>query len=364
MSIKENRSRFRDIIKGKVRDNLKKYISQTSMTGKKENDLVSIPIHSIDIPNFRFGKGDSEKGVGQGGESGDGKDGKPGQGQKAGNESGEHGLETEFTINELAQILGENLSLPELLPKGNKNITVDSKKYSSLAQVGPDGLRQFKNTYKKALKKAIASGNYDKNNPKIIPNRQDYVFKAAKTTTKPNAKAVVFYMMDISGSMGDDQKKVVKNTVFWINAWIQKHYKGLESRYIVHEAQSWETTEDEFFKTMEAGGTLISSSYDLLLNIIKEDYNPAEWNIYVFQFSDGDNWSGEDSNKCVNLLNYEILKIVNLFAYGQVESKYGSGEFKKVLDRNFPTSNKANLKSCVIRGMDDILNAIKELLGK
>jgi uncharacterized protein len=364
MSIKENRGRFRDIVRGKVRDNLKKYISQSNMTGKRENDMVTIPVHSIDIPNFRFGKGDSDKGVGQGKESQDGdpQNGQPGQGQKAGSESSEHAFETEFTVNELAEILGEHLQLPELKPKGNNKIATDSKRYSSLAQVGPDGLRQFKNTYKKALKKSIASGKYNKVNPQIIPTRQDYVFKAPKTISKPNAKAVVFYIMDISGSMGNEQKIIVKNTTFWLNAWIQKHYKGLESRFIVHEAKAWETTEEEFYKIAESGGTLISSSYDAVLKIINEEYNPNDWNIYIFQFSDGDNWSGEDSNKCVNLLNYEILKIANLFAYGQVESKYGSGEFLKVLERNFK-QDVSNLKTSTIRGMEGILDAIKNLLG-
>lgn len=364
MSIKENRGRFRDIIKGKVRDNLKKYISQSSMTGKRENDLVKIPIHSIDIPNFRFGKGDSEKGVGQGdGDSGDGQNGTPGQGQQAGSESGEHSFETEFTVNELAQILGENLALPELKPKGNNKILTESKKYSSLSQVGPDGLRQFKSTYKKALKKSIASGDYNFKNPKIVPNRQDYVFKSAKPTTKPNAKAVVFYIMDISGSMGDKEKRIVQNTTFWINAWIQKHYKGLESRYIVHEAKSWETTEEEFFTITANGGTLISASYERCLEIIKKEYDPADWNIYIFQFSDGDNWSGEDTQRCINILNYELLMISNMFCYGQVESQYGSGQFFKDLEKNFDSRNE-NFKMTKIKGMDGILEAIKNLLGK
>jgi len=364
MSIRKDQGRFRDIIKGRVRDNLKKYISHSSMTGKSEKDLVKIPIDSIDIPNFRFGKDESQQGVGQGEEGqGDGENGQPGNGSKAGSEAGDHIFEVELSIQELADILGESLQLPALLPKGDKNLKALSKKYSSLAPVGPAGLRKFKNTYKKALQRSISSGKYNYANPNVIPNKPDFVFKSAKETKKPFAKAVVFYLMDISGSMGDAEKQVVRTEIFWINAWLQKHYKGLESRFLVHEAKSWEVKEDEFFRISASGGTLISSSYDLCLDIISKEYDPADWNIYVFQFSDGDNWSGEDSLKCMSLLKDELLPIVNSFNYGQVESKYGSGNFYKEFER-YNLDQHEKIRRSIVRSLDGILNSIKDFLGK
>lgn len=366
MSIKEDKNRFREIIKGKVRDNLKKYISQHTMTGKKENDKVTIPVHSIDIPNFRFGKDDQQEGVGSGGEEGvDQKNGSQGDGKgnKPGDQEGEHTFDTEFTISELASMLGEALELPMMEPKGHKNVDTKNNKYSSLSQVGPDGLRHFKHTYKKALKKSISGGSYNPANPNIIPNRADYVYRAAKPTTKPQAQAVVFYMMDISGSMGEKEKKVVQSTTFWINAWLQKHYKGLETRFIVHDAKAWEVKDEEFFTIAASGGTLISSSYECCLNIIEQDYPPNDWNIYIFQFSDGDNWSAEDSKKCMDLLRNKFFPIVNMFNYGQVESQYGSGGFMKELElARMYKEDKIRLTS--IKGQEGIMNSIKDFLGK
>lgn len=369
MSIKKDQSRFKDIVKGRVRENLKKYITHNSLTGRRENDLVKIPIDSIDIPNFRFGKGEDQQGVGQGsdGDGGDGSDGSPSQGSKPGNESGEHVFEAEMTVSELADILGETLQLPQLQPKGNNNLQTTSKKYSTLAPTGPAGLRNFKQTYKKALKKSISSGKYNYKNPQVIPNRPDFIYKSPKSTSKPFAQAVVFYIMDISGSMGDNEKNIVKTEIFWLNAWLRKHYKGLESRFIVHEAKSWEVKEEEFFTITASGGTLISSSYECCLKIIEEEYDPNDWNIYIFQFSDGDNWSGEDSNKCMKILEEKILPIVNSFNYGQVESKYGSGNFYKEFNSNSKVSNSEKLKLSIIRGKDGsdgILKSIKDFLGK
>lgn len=362
MSIKKDQGRFKDIIKGRVRDNLKKYISQSSMTGKSEKDLIKIPIDSIDIPNFRFGKDESKEGVGQG-EEGQGENGQSGNGSKPGNEVGEHVFEAELSVQELAEILGEHLQLPALQPKGNKNLKTLSKKYSSLAPVGPAGLRKFKNTYKKALQRSISSGKYNYKNPNVIPNKPDFVFKSAKETKKPFAKAVVFYLMDISGSMGDTEKNTVRTEIFWINAWLQKHYKGLESRFLVHEAKSWEVKEEEFFTISASGGTLISSSYELCLSIINQEYDPNDWNIYVFQFSDGDNWSGEDTLKCMNLIKTELLPKINTFNYGQVESKHGSGNFAKEFDR-YNLSQDPQIRISIIRSLDGILNSIKDFLGK
>ena len=83
---------------------------------------------------------------------------------------------------------------------------------------------------------------------------------------------------------------------------MKKHYKGLETRFIIHDAAAKEVDENTFFRTSESGGTLISSAYKLCQKMIEDKYPPHEWNIYPFHFSDGDNWSGEDTRLCVRLL--------------------------------------------------------------
>ncbi len=108
--------------------------------------------------------------------------------------------------------------------------------------------------------------------------------------------------MDVSGSMGDEQKELVRLTAFWLDAWLRRHYRGLATRYLVHDVAAREVDRDAFFRTRESGGTRISSAYQLAARIVERDYPPDAWNSYVFHFSDGDNEGGEDTARCVELL--------------------------------------------------------------
>lgn len=362
MSIREDQNRFRDIVKGKVKENFRRFVSQGEMIGKRENEYVKIPLPQIDIPNFRYGP-KQQGGVGQGeGEAGQDA-GQPGDGQgQAGSSPGEHILEVELSLEELADLLGEQLELPRIQPKGAKSLEALKTRYSGIAPVGPEGLRNFKQSYKKALKRYITTGTYDAKEPVIVPIRPDFRYRSFKKVVQPQTRAVVIYMMDVSGSMGDEQKEIVRLESFWINTWLKKHYRGLETRFIIHDAAAKEVDEDTFFRTSESGGTLISSAYKLAQQIIETDYPPSDWNIYPFHFSDGDNWSGEDTRLCVRLIREFFLPNVNVFSYGQVESKYGSGQFLKDLQKEFPNEDRITLSQ--VESKDKILDSIKDFLGK
>lgn len=363
MSIREDHNRFKQIVRGKIKQNFKKYITHGEMIGRQEKDFVKIPIPSIDIPRFKYGPKQSG-GVGQGqGGPGDAVDGEqgPGAGQ-AGDTPGEHILEIDVQIEELADILGEELQLPRIQPKGSKQTDITKIKYSGLAPVGPEGLRHFKASYKEALKRSISSGTYNPDDPIVVPIKRDFRYRSYKTVVKPESSAVVIYMMDVSGSMGDEQKEIVRLESFWINAWLKRHYKGLETRFIIHDASAKEVDEKTFFSTSESGGTLISSAYKLCQKIIEDEYPLDRWNIYPFHFSDGDNWSGEDTRLCLNLLKDFYFPRVNMFGYGQVESKYGSGQFLKDLEREFPSSEL--LVTSRIPSREKIVDSIKDFLGK
>jgi uncharacterized sporulation protein YeaH/YhbH (DUF444 family) len=316
----------------------------------------------IDIPRFKYGP-KQQGGVGQGdGKSGDsvGGEPQPGQGQ-AGESPGEHSLEVDISFDELADILGEELQLPRIEPKGGK-IASQKTEYTGMAPVGPDSLRHFKSSYKRALKRYISSGMYNPKDPVVIPVRGDFRYRSFKKTVEPQANAVVIYIMDVSGSMGEEQKEIVRLESFWINTWLKKHYKGLETRFIVHDAAAKEVDEETFFRTSESGGTLISSAYKLCKDIIDQDYPLDQWNIYPFHFSDGDNWSSDDTKLCMKLLTEDILPKVNFFGYGQVESKYGSGQFYKDLEKELPNEQKMVLSR--IKNKEHILQSIKDFLGK
>ena len=267
-----------------------------------------------------------------------------------------------MTINELAEILGEELALPHIQPKGSSKVTAVVDKYRGIRRVGPEALRHFKRTYREALKRQISSGTYDMNDPMILPVREDKRYRAWKTVPEPQYNAVILYIMDVSGSMGDEQKEIVRIESFWIDTWLQSQYRGIESRYIIHDAKAREVDRETFFRTKESGGTVISSSYELSLEILADNYPAADWNIYIFQFSDGDNWSGDDTEKCTQMLEKQILPMVNMFGYGQVKSFFGSGQYLEDLRRRF--KEPKNLILSEIPDKNAIYDSIKTFLGK
>ncbi len=361
--IERDANRFKQIVRGRIKSDLRKYISHGEMIGKTGGELVSIPLPQIEIPEFRYGPRNSG-GVGQGpGEIGQpiGRAGNGDQPGPAGDAPGQHILEVEMTLEELAEILGEGLELPRIQPKGRANIVEDKDKYTGIRQTGPESLRHFKRTYKKALRRQIASSTYDPGDPMVIPVREDKLYRSWNPTPLPHSNAVVFYLMDVSGSMTDEQKEIVRIEAFWIDTWLQSQYDGVTTRYIIHDAAAKEVDQHTFYHTRESGGTRISTAYHLCHRLIAADHPPADWNIYVLHFSDGDNW-GEDNRQCLALLRDQILPKVNLFGYGQVESPYGSGEFYRELEQHLDAA--PNLALSEIRNKEGIMDSIKEFLGR
>ncbi|RKH02760.1 DUF444 family protein [Corallococcus praedator] len=365
LKIHQDHSRFKQIVRGKIKANLRKYVQKGEMLGKKGKDAISIPIPFIDIPRFKYGHKE-QGGVGQG----DGEVGQqlgpgavePGDGHQAGQGEGDHALEVDVTLEELAQILGEELQLPRIERRQSERIITQKVKYTGVNTTGPESLRHFKRTFKQALKRQIATGTYNPKMPVIIPTREDRRYRSYKLQELPDTNAVIIYMMDVSGSMGDEQKEIVRIESFWLDTWLKHQYKGLESRYIIHDAVAREVDRDTFFHTRESGGTMISSAYKLCREIIQADYPKSAWNIYPFHFSDGDNWSADDTRQCIEMLRNDILPQVNQFAYGQVESPYGSGQFIKDLREAVGDTNNVSLSE--IADKDAIYASIKDFLGK
>jgi uncharacterized protein len=358
LKIKKDHQRFRNIVKGHIRDDLRKFLSRGELIGKEGRHLVSIPVRGIDIPSFRYGSND-DTGVG----AGDGKAGDPvdaeGEGiGPGGTEPGKHILEVDISLDELADILGEELELPRIQPKGKHRITSEKDRYTGVRQAGPESLRHFKRTFKRALKRQIISGIYDPDRPRIIFERDDKRYRSWKTILKPQSNAVIVYMMDVSGSMGNEQKELVRLEAFWIDTWLRRNYDGIESRYVVHDVRAAEVDKHTFFHLREDGGTKISSAFNCGRELLDAHYDPEEWNIYLFHFSDGDNSSESDSRECCRLLKEYLLPKVNMFGYCQVASAYGSGNFISVLDDHL--GEMEQVTTTRVNNKDDIYESLKD----
>jgi uncharacterized sporulation protein YeaH/YhbH (DUF444 family) len=365
LRVEQDHSRFRQIVRGKIRKELRKYITRDELLGRQGKDLVSIPVPQIELPKFRFHP-DAQGGVGQGeGEAGTpiGRaDARAGTGAGAGEAPGAHLLEVDVTLDELARLLGEELELPRIEPRGKHTVTSHKDRYRSIRSTGPESLRHFKRTYKKALKRQLASGTYNAECPVIIPIKEDRLYRSWRDVEDPENSALVVYLMDVSGSMGDEQKEIVRIEAFWIDTWLRSQYRKIETRYIVHDAAASLVDRETFFHLRESGGTKISSAYELLRKLIQNEFPVDEWNIYPFQFSDGDNWGGGDTEVCLKILEGDLLPAVNLFCYGQVESPYGSGQFAKDLEARFPDAE--TLVVSRIEGKEQIYDSIRQFLGK
>jgi len=357
MNIENDHQRFRGIVRGKIRKDLRKFLSRGELLGKEGKHYVSIPVHGIDTPHFRYGDND-DSGVGTGdGKPGDqvGGDGE-GAGQ-GGTGEGKHILEVDVTLEELADLLGEELELPRIKPKGKHRISSVRDQYTGIRQSGPESLRHFKRTFRRALRRQIMSGLYNPDAPRIIFERRDKVYRSWKTVKAPQSNAVIIYMMDVSGSMGDEQKELVRLEAFWIDAWLRRNYEGIENRYVVHDVRAAEVDRETFFHIREDGGTRISSAYKLAHELIGQHYAPSEWNVYLFHFSDGDNSSEADSRDCCELIKDQLLGVVNMFGYCQVASAYGSGNFINSIHEHL--DGQETVITSRVNTRDDIYDSIK-----
>lgn len=361
--IEQDHQRFRQIVRGKIRKDLRKFLSRGELIGREGGRYVSIPVHDIDIPTFRYG--DNSGGVGMGeGQEGQGV-GQPGQGKdgKGGEAEGKHILEVDVSLEELADILAEELRLPRIKPRGQHKLTTIRDKYTGIRPVGPASLRSFKRTYREALKRQLSMGQYDPENPVIVPIKHDLRFRTWNEVKKPQSNAVIVYMMDVSGSMGDEQKELVRLEAFWIDTWLRRNYDGIESRYIVHDVRAAEVDKKTFFSVREDGGTRISSAFQCCKELLDAHYDPNDWNIYLFHFSDGDNSSDTDNHACVKILDELLLPRCNMFGYCQVASAYGSGSFINVLQEAFPDGRRdesgPKLITSKVNGREDLYDSLK-----
>jgi hypothetical protein len=357
-SIDRDKQRFIDITKDRTRKRLKDMLKRGEIIGKRDGKIVKVPYDVIELPRIKYHSGEGGEG-GEGDGSGDGDHGE----KKPSDEIGEHELEA-FDLEELAEELLAELELPKIEPKGCRMIQSHNEKLKTINRVGPQGRIHKKRTFKNALKRSMASGSHYPG--KIVsPVRPDRRYRSFKPEFTPEMNAVIFYIMDVSGSMGQEQKEMVRTMSFWVDLWLSKNYKAIESRYIIHDAAAKEVDRDTFFTTREAGGTMISSAYLKTAEILQDNYKPEEWNIYILQGSDGDNWSKEDTSLCFQILNRDLLPHLNLLGYVQTRSPYGSGQYlQDIIDNYNLKDENSKILTTEIADKAGIFDSIKDIFGK
>ncbi len=145
----------------------------------------------------------------------------------------------------------------------------------------------------------------------------DVRYNRFERVPKPNTQAVMFCLMDVSGSMTEAMKDLAKRFFLLLHVFLTRRYKTVDLVFIRHTSNAQEVDEDTFFHSRETGGTVVSTALEEMLRVVRARYNPENWNIYAAQASDGDNYS-EDSDRCSQLLGGEIMPLSQYFAYIEV----------------------------------------------
>jgi uncharacterized protein len=359
----EDQMRHQEKVKEAIRKNLPDLVSEESIIMSAGQQIIKIPIRSMEEYRFRYnynkgkhvGQGDGNSKVGDvlGQDPTDGKPG-PGKGQGAGDQAGIDYYEAEISIAELEGILFSELELPHMERKEQVDMTVEDIRFNDVRKKGLMGNIDKKRTLLEAIKRNALNGK----KKKVQISVDDLRFKTWEEIVTPHSNAVVIAMMDTSGSMGIFEKYIARSFFFWMVRFLRTKYQHVEIVFIAHHTEAKEVSEESFFTKGESGGTICSSAYRKALEIIDTRYSPDRYNIYPFHFSDGDNLSS-DNERCVELVK-EILKRANMFGYGEV-NQYNRHSTLMTAYRHI---KEPRFSHFVIREKSQVYDALKHFFGK
>lgn len=377
-----DRLRHRQKVKDSIRDNIGDILAEESIIGRDRGKIIKIPIRSI--KEYRFIYGDNSSGVSQG----DGSQ-KPGDvvekgppdpnsvGEGGGDQPGVDAVETDVTLDELIELMFDDLELPELERKSFRQIvSKDARKRKGKRHAGIRPRLDKRTTARNRVRRMLAakrarSGELAQETSIVIggveeekrfPFHQDDMrYFHITPTEKEQSNAVVFCIMDTSGSMGTTKKYLARSFYFLLYQFVRQKYQNVELVFIAHHTDAKEVTENEFFHKVESGGTYISSGYRKALEIIKDRYHPSLWNIYAFHCSDGDNFYS-DNDRAIEAAK-ELCDVCNLFGYGEIKPS-GSAYYSGSMLEAFNQIDADNFQTIVIEKKEDLWPGFKAFLTR
>jgi len=357
-----NRDRFLRRYRTQIKDAVGQSIKGRSITDVTSGEKVSIPVKDIGEPTFGHGAGGVWETIHAGNEkyvTGDQFDRPPPQGGRGGSQASEDGEgedDFSFTLSrdEYLNYIFDDLALPNLVKEYlAPSMETKSVRAGFKADGTPTNIHVVR-SLRGAMGRRIALGGPLRSKIKELEEELALLLQAPEEhraaiadleqrihalkgrilgipyldpfdlrysnrvkQPKPNNKAVMFCLMDVSGSMDEDKKDMAKRFFILLYLFLMRAYETIEVVFIRHHTQAQEVSEEDFFHSRESGGTVVSSALKLMSEVIEKRYSPNEWNIYGAQASDGDNWSG-DSPLCHDLLAEKIMPMVQYFAYVEI----------------------------------------------
>ncbi len=368
-----NRERFLKRYQKQIRRAVSDAVSRRNITDMEQGESITIPKRDISEPVFRHGEGGKRDMVHPGNKEfveGDriqrppgGAGGGAGSGDASNSGEGMDDFVFQISQKEFLEYLFEDLALPNMVKR--QLLSMDSFDYhrAGVSEVGNPAQINIVRSMRSAHARRIALRGKERRRRRevlaeleeldkceicdeveeqrlllkaeleqlnvrmhAIPWLDDFDLKynLKVKVPRPSPKAVMFCVMDVSGSMTQDIKDTAKRFFFLLYLFLKKNYEKIEVVFIRHHTQAQEVDEETFFYARETGGTVVSSALDLTGEIIKERFSPNEWNIYVAQASDGDNWH-EDNQRCQDALVHDILPFVQYYTYIEIGDRDPQG---------------------------------------
>jgi len=361
-----NRQRFLKRYRHHIKRAVTEAVDKRSITDVDQGEKISIPTRDLNEPVFRHGRGGKNTQVLPGNDqfhSGDHIPRPPDGGGKGG--AGEGASDTgegmdefvfQITQDEFLNFMFEDLALPNLVKRQLAGIDEFEFRRAGISNEGSPGriniVRSLRSANsrrialtgkkRKRLKeveaKIAAFDESDQANEELqcllreadelkakikrVPWLDDFDLKYNLHVKhpKPSSRAVMFCLMDVSGSMDQSTKDIAKRFFLLLYLFLQRNHERTEVVFIRHHTSAKEVDEEEFFYSRETGGTIVSSALKLTDEILNERYSPSEWNIYAAQASDGDNWN-DDSVSCYKVLTEKLMPRLQYFSYIEITSR-------------------------------------------
>ena len=401
-----NRSRFIRRFKGQIRKAVANAIAKRGIRDLENGEKVGIPGKDITEPQFHHGKGGVRESVHPGNDrfqSGDEMDRPPGgQGQGSGKASpdGEGMDDFVFTLtrDEFLDIFFDELALPNLIKRQLARIDEYKRVRAGYTQIGvPTNINLVRTMRGAAGRRMAVGGPYAtllrslqaelehaldempadeaeierlkreiahlKVRREAIPfiDPFDLRYSNRIRIPEPSTQAVMFCVMDVSGSMDEAKKQMAKRFFMLLYLFLNRNYEHIEVVFVRHHTVAEEVDEDNFFHSRETGGTIVSSALKLMHDIITERFASNAWNIYCAQASDGDNWN-DDSPLCRELLAESIMPIVQYFAYIEIADSEPQNLWLEY--ESLAASHSGQFAMQRISAVSDIYPVFRELFRK
>jgi uncharacterized sporulation protein YeaH/YhbH (DUF444 family) len=358
----ENRQRLLKRIEGQIKKALPDIVKNTNVKDLTSgNGSVKVPVKGIGEPQFHYDKDSGErKNVHPGNKEYTEGDiiKKPDGGQGGG--GGQKGSkdappsEDDFTVSisreEFLDYFFSDLELPEMVKKHLNSIVDWKQKRAGYSNYGNPSRLNITKSYKNSMARRMAVGMFFDKKIKDLEEKlkdaslkdeeREAILKEIDKLKKmrlgvnfmeevdlqynnfekypvPVTSAVMFCIMDVSGSMGEKEKDIAKRFFMLLYMFLTKQYEKIEIVFIRHTTDAKEVTEEEFFNSRESGGTVVVTALELMSKIIKQRYS-KDWNIYAAQASDGDVWNKSDAQDCAKIMDADILNAVQYMIYIEI----------------------------------------------